>query len=149
MIDRQDFETGLILGLASPPIPHVVRIPTAYSYNGTVLPKLPEWDRETYPYAFIAQISSSYRLIASVYPVRKTTGLSPWWWYDGSTLQFAGDAVQFNCSDGLAWGNGEVVSINASDASKMVWADYDVIHNNSGEVYFAASEPTPVYDEVT
>ena len=27
--------------------------PTMYSYNGTVLPTLPEWDKETYPYAVI------------------------------------------------------------------------------------------------
>lgn len=27
--------------------------PTMYSYNGTVLPKLPEWDKTAYPYAVI------------------------------------------------------------------------------------------------
>lgn len=30
--------------------------PTMYSYNGTVLPKLPEWDKTAYPYACITYI---------------------------------------------------------------------------------------------
>ena len=42
------------------PVP--VQTATMYSYNGTVLPALPEWDKETYPYAYIR-----YEDISKVY----------------------------------------------------------------------------------
>ena len=48
---------GLILSLFSSPLPEVQKQPVAYLYNGVRLPKLPEWDRETYPYATISVIS--------------------------------------------------------------------------------------------
>lgn len=66
---KVDFAKGYLLGLAGMP---VATAPTQASeplrmYNGHALPPLPEWDRETYPYAVITfkrGDRTKYRLIA-------------------------------------------------------------------------------------
>ncbi|MBR5862186.1 MAG: hypothetical protein IKZ08_02550 [Bacteroidales bacterium] len=53
--DLKSWLIGLIVGLVEKPmlLNAVKKEPIAYLYNGVQLPKLPEWDKEQYPYAAV------------------------------------------------------------------------------------------------
>lgn len=117
----------------------------AYLYNGVRLPKLPEWDREAYPYAAITykkHVDGSWgaTLFASVTKYTATsTGL-----YSGS----------------LSIGNIEFSVDNKTESWEaksgvytypIIWANYDVYYSDiaedvGGTLYLAASDPIPVYE---
>lgn len=63
---------GLILSLFSSPLPEVQKEPVAYLYNGVILPALPEWDRETYPYLVIDYFSGDAYACHEVPTAQKT-----------------------------------------------------------------------------
>lgn len=138
---------GLILGQFSSPLPEVQKEPVAYLYNGVRLPKLPEWDREKHPFAYVTF---------------------------SKTLEDLGfDAYHLHVSDTIEYGVNEsgnrgikgwsIASVNRhtdtnwnvmdiSDASpsypyyqNSMWANFDVL-NEDGSLYLAASEPIPVYE---
>ena len=108
-----------------------------YSYNGVVLPKLPEWDKETYPYAFIYKIlGSQYGFIVSdTRPYRQDDRI-----YCGS-----------NKMGNLA--NPEVFHIPRADHAfttfesygNAVWTNTDIL-NTDGSVFLKATDPIPIYE---
>lgn len=106
-----------------------------YSYNGVELPALPEWDKETYPYALIyTDISKcTYFVMAKSWSTPETT------------------AHYLNCRYALvseltdgAWG--EIKKAPFGDVgverTALVWANSD-IYMSDGALYFAASKPIP------
>lgn len=109
-----------------------------YLYNGVELPALPEWDKETYPYANIIFFEDSmgkyYKLTASAEPV---SGVSA----DGYFSGFSGVAVQkwgvFDYE--TAW---EEATLNNTKGN-IIWANHD-ISTEDGTLYLAATEPVPV-----
>lgn len=120
-----------------------------YSYNGVVLPALPEWDKSKYPYAFIFPsvlfgiVSAiDFRIYVSSKPIH----------YNGSYME-SDETVSLGyatvkTSDAL-WGE---LSYTENESFKLstigsyiTWANYD-IQNSDGSVFLAASEPVPVYE---
>lgn len=154
---------GYALGLAGKPLPINAREITGYSYNGTVLPKLPEWDRESYPYAVISRIglnssSDEYalRLFRSAYT---TSGNSVLYSRFNMTADIGKIYLRCSCpytdlGDGtFVWGEffeNQIKDGNADGIAdvvlvgKPVWCNYD-LETNDGTVWLAASEPTPIY----
>lgn len=113
---------------ATDPIP-VTGI-VGYSYNGTVLPELPEWDKTKYPYAYILQPVSgtAYKLVAKTTKQEAST--------DGKIA--IGDLV-FAVVDG-AW-----VEADSQGIRKVIWTNSDLYHKD-GTLYLDASDPIPVYE---
>ena len=147
-MERKSFEEGIILALVSPPIPHVVRKqPIAYSYNGVILPKLPEWDKTVYPYAVIGKVSNYpdvYILVmgenAPTYSSdtgKVTIAMSS----TAKPLQVAKCASPYS-----AWGGVADWSYHMCDFwTDFYWTNTDIL-DEDGTVYMAASEPIPVYE---
>ena len=126
-----------------------------YLYNGVELPVLPEWDRETYPYAMIVyypyntEISRYYLTVFSHAPSYFSENMSgfrinnsvPW-------------KVQKYASDGSAKWNwrydderGEstynhILCNIGGNTSTLVWANVDFTIGST--IYLAASDPIPV-----
>lgn len=135
-------ETALF---ATEPIPVEL---VGYSYNGTVLPALPEWDKETYPYAVITGSYVSYfgEILYSLDLTR--TPLI----YDEKTgditVEEKGYSIYatFRESKG-GWGDFEQVKM-ASDWAKsddFVWTNNDIVRADDS-VHYLASDPVPVYE---
>lgn len=109
-----------------------------YSYNGVTLPALPEYDSETYPYAYIGMNGDNY--IFAVSEAEKTFNGSvsgtisfinkPRWKYDGTEWAKVTGATSY------------------MTVTSLVWCNTDVYRNESygGTLYLAASEPVPVYE---
>jgi hypothetical protein len=116
-----------------------------YSYNGVELPALPEWDKETYPYACIVYDDGVTRLIVS--------NIAPLYWRrddnsEGITAPTIGTKAQYYEAMGELWehkGNFPLL-YNGLDSCSWVWANTDILDKESGNVYLAASEPVPVTD---
>lgn len=114
-----------------------------YSYNGTILPKLPEWDRETYPYAYIYSDSSP---AASPYYLCINDGGVPRW--NGREFYHASDGYgyRYDAINGV-WvvrsSGGYAITSHA--AASIIWSNYDTL-DAYGSLYLAASEPIPVYE---
>lgn len=136
-MDRKDFEMGIILGLCAPPAPQIPGEPIAYSYNGVVLPKLPEWDRSVYPYACIADNLNGgtvFTLCISDVRIKVGTGDSA-----GNYNPMNAD-VTFKCSSPyVEWMTGKGLT------GRAVWANQDV-YDNEGSLYLEGSAPMPIYE---
>lgn len=151
-MDLKSFLKGLALGLAGKPLEFAPgKEPVAYLYNGVRLPKLPEWDKETYPYAYIAKYSMTemyhFRVFASplVFNVDDATGKS-------IGLQTpTSESIAYCCyhfEEGDAdWRLvSEASTFESTDVILLLkWANHTVYHEN-GTVYMAASDPVPVYE---
>lgn len=148
-----NYKLAFALGLIPPGV--VGREPVAWLYNGVRLPKLPEWDRETYPYAVIWHtLVGAYILFASKTPCVGT----------GNTHSMSGTAEITTTSAGLYftksyneadWGGGdeETVSYTLGIANKdgtgaysILWADYDIVGADGSAVLVSAADPIPVYE---
>ena len=130
----KDFLEGLAISAACHVLParKVFREPIAYSYNGVILPKLPEWDREKYPYAVIGLLDGVYHL---TYHYRTFAV------YDDGTYYIPGSGT-----NAYALTDGEWVFTNLwLKRLTAVWANYDM-QTDGGTLVLAASEPTPVYE---
>lgn len=122
-----------------------------YLYNGIELPPLPEWDKTTYPYAYIYRIMPLSRWC---YKLHLTT--EPFYGTDinGDYCigRHAGDITYKFYEGDAAWdtepttypNDGVVVSLNEN----LIWSDFDIL-NTDGSVYLAASDPVPVKTEDT
>ena len=131
-MDRKSFEEGIILALVSPPIPHVVkREPIAYSYNGVILPKLPEWDREKYPYAVIGLLDGVYYF---------TYHYTTYAVYENGTYYVSPSAMF-----AYALTDGEWESTTLIKSLTAVWSNYDM-QTTDGTLVLSASDPIPVYE---
>ena len=165
MMDLKSLQYGISLGLSGKPLPISGGEPSvpdqpepvAYLYNGVRLPKLPEWDRETYPYAVIYGTESNGNLVYAldVYstPLRLTTKSS------GSVYLGVNSSGEYwgVSMYGYPWSDeprntfenygGRMISGTDSGSMQydIVWANSDVL-NEDGSVYLAASDPIPVYE---
>lgn len=136
LFDLKGFLTGYALGLAGKPLPFAKKTPIAYSYNGTVLPGLPEWDRESYPYAgiFLMGDGSTYRLYCSASPM-----------YGGASINYIRQPAIYYICDGNSWG--EPTEQTTTVQSPAIWANHDVTYTEGGDsVYLSASDPIPIYE---
>lgn len=137
--------TGFALGLAGKPLPlAVAKKLVGYSYNGVVLPKLPEWDKETYPCAYIVENGYAdtegyeYGLVfytKAITVVKDAEGPHEGWHYffDGLLYRYI-DNAWTEWPEDVGFGLG----------GKIVWSNTDVYYG-SGGLYLATSEPVPVY----
>lgn len=124
--------------------------PTAYSYNGVVLPKLPVWDKSLYKFASICYTGSKYILNfhnKETYYTKKSSGFE----YvatkeDDLNLQY------------YLWDGWDLQGVKKSSAGTSmyppIWVNgFDVLydtneHNGelSGSLYLASSDTIPVYE---
>lgn len=122
--------------------------PIAYSYNGVELPALPEWDKETYPYAYIGGTISIYDFSSKWYYLYLTD--KPFAINSGLVNNGAMNYLSYVCkteATDLVWSfvsENENKTVNANK-SPAVWANYD-IQNTDGSVFLPASDPVPVYE---
>lgn len=137
---------GLILSLFSSPLPEVQKEPVAYLYNGVRLPKLPEWDREKYPYAYIwfgSTLKRLYILQEASHMTMTDSGGNACIGVEAGTTYMAANTHVGNAT----WG--PFTSYTAEEpkalSSSVGWANYD-IRNADGTLYLSASEPIPVYE---
>lgn len=114
-----------------------------YIYNGTELPALPEWDKETYPYAYLAVQGSS---MAYLYMFRDPKHLI----YDNlgamCTIVSTGETyLKSNSIGGKDFGEPTEITATFDQPlhSAIAWANYNIL-TADGTVYLAASEPIPV-----
>lgn len=130
---------------------------TQYFYNGVLLPALPEWDKETYPYAAIFHKSDSnggvapyYQFVATKEPItRYDPALGSNYYYRNNTIgwvyRFINDPE--NITEDTVWGDEHVQTTVFASAYKidLIWTNHDIIMENDGSVYLAASDPIPVF----
>lgn len=120
-----------------------------YKYGVTRLPKLPEWDKEAYPYAAICKMSgSSYWLYVSEEKLRVNLVSSREWWGGGVGVKYQYFKTE---SPYTVWEPGTTNTIPSSgnlgwlSNAMPVWSNYDV-SNHDKTVYLEASAPVPIYD---
>ena len=108
------------------------------------MPKLPEWDKEAYPYAHINNpMKDYYFLIVGSEPV-----------YDyGSYLTYEKSAYAIRWdTEGDAWDNIAYQDKDAGDTAgssgkgNLLWSNYDIWNKGRTGIRMAASEPVPVYE---
>lgn len=138
---------GLILGQFSSPLPEAQKEPVAYLYNGVRLPKLPEWDREKYPFAYIDHwVSGEYVLYLMENPTITRDDDLDWVYFK------IGENICFILQNGVdAWtpykssnATNNVFVYNGGALDACVWSNFDIECDDV--MYFAASEPVPVYE---
>ncbi len=128
---------------ASAPIPLASNEPVAAVYNGIKLPPLPEYDTETYPYAYIVRHNASTNSeYCYFYATKSEQKIDADGFFPSYNLIF---------SDDLAFEhkNGSWASIFATNYVKALWANTDVYYDEEagGGLYLAASDPIPIYEQ--
>lgn len=115
-----------------------------YSYNGTVLPALPERDKETYPYAFIVtQLYTEGYTQYNLYFAKTVDDIDSeclcYTTYNGPFLvyRYRTDSNNFAFSIDIESKPGIVYG------GAHIWNNPDLIDNKGN--FFAASDPIPVY----
>lgn len=120
--------------------------PVRYSYNGVELPPLPEWDKETYPYA---SIYNGKILYISKTPQMFSVLGHNWLRLDVPILK-----AVYSQDGNYMWSDFEEIS-NGEDGfwyeqiyehTKM-WANHNIMSTNGG-IYLAASDPAPIYENI-
>lgn len=151
--DKESFLAGLACGLCGR---DGVVIPTKHSYNGTVLPTLPEWDKSVYPYASLVQYPDGL--------IRLFISSREGYVYDGilsqpDSVSFSNDEPGGNAeldSESMAWGElwfADNAVANAQ-ADWVLWSNHDIFYGKNyddpaslaGTLFLSASEPEPVYE---
>lgn len=122
------------------------KVAKMYSYNGVVLPKLPEWDREKYPYAFIGLNEYNgqhwYSCYVSEYKVE---------FYENG-VGLGRDNPQHNMptykASDLVWVDFGTTAMMYGGTFKTVpvWSNFDMLNYSDGSVYLKATDPIPVYE---
>lgn len=154
----KDFLEGLAISVACHvlPVRKVFREPIAYSYNGVILPKLPEWDREAYPYAFIRAVADYGLYELYVFKAEpswfRTFPFALYGVEDGNTYlkasHYVGHSEYWDYSAPILGqsaltektSNGYIQTVE-----EIVWANFKVL-NKDGLLCLEASEPIPVYE---
>lgn len=148
-MDLTSFLKGLALGLAGKPLNLAEKEKTlvGYSYNGTVLPALPEWDKAAYPYAYVFKVRSvdSYKLCFLASALVHNGGDSIL--VDTPTDDgIAQCAYYFAPSSDTDWVDADDGVFESGNMILLLrWANHDVC-DNDGNIYLAASDPVPVYE---
>ena len=128
-----------------------------YLYNGVRLPQLPDWDKATYPYAWISKgmYSDYYALAIStgaceyrswndkgnmyyLYPVNAPITVKAAYLYDGEY-----ENGEWNFTWEKTYEENPVFS--SAGLGLPVWSNYDVKNHYDGTIYCAASNPIPIY----
>lgn len=125
--------------------------PIMYSYNGTVLPALPEWDKVSYPYAYIWKVSADstkylllsttelqYAMMVNMIYLSATS--------DGSLIAYKVENSEWLRDEETDTSFTTTTAILQTFNTPLVWANYDVIKKANGSVFLSASEPIPVYE---
>lgn len=119
-----------------------------YSYNGIVLPALPDYDKDAYPYALIIENDGEYRLrlYSSEATWAKDTTLGVLIYFGKGVANITAIAYPEN-SCGVVpaeWGEKTNSTGGTLRSATVIWANFTGEYN--GTVYWDASEdPTPVY----
>lgn len=144
--ELRGFLTGIALELSANPLfLDTGKKIVAYSYNGTVLPELPEWDREMYPYAALNKTSGSMGLLGYY---RLLCAATPFACENGTAVTYSLPAIYALVKadmDTTVVTMTEVEEASAMALGVVIWANHD-IDSEDGTVYLAASEPVPVYE---
>ena len=105
-------------------------------YNGIRLPRLPAWNQQAYPYAFIYGSSQSADLVFA-----KSVDISE------NYLNLSGhEYVTYTTQYYSDWCRVEKNLYLGILLSAIKWASFDVI-NSEGEVILLGSNPVPAYEE--
>lgn len=146
---------GLILGQFSSPLSMAQKEPVAYLYNGVRLPKLPEWDRETYPYALIykEELTNYIKLICADCEMVYVVDV-----FGGNFVSFPYD-VTFHYHEYILQDTEFVFekTVTNSDpngpgifSGEFIWTNHDIRKEledyTLGEVVYPPSEPIPIYE---
>lgn len=159
----KSFVKGILLSLVGKPLPTPEREPVAFLYNGVRLPKLPEWDREKYPYPFIVQrektTSAEFRFIATESPPVMLLSRGEYFFnVDNSADRDKGDGYAFDYLNGEWVDKGEAIYwVGYNDGLAIngvpIWTEHEIYQVTEadgvltyGEIYLPASEPVPVYE---
>ena len=125
-------ENHIVVSSWSPSVTAVEYIPVYFSYNGIVLPKIPN----VLPYAYL---NSSGNVIA---------GEHPWYYASGKMyMSAAGTNVKYTLSNEM-WS--ETAQYNDTGAWTVEglpkWSNHDIPNGSATatEIYFEGSEPVPV-----
>lgn len=98
---------------------------------------LPEWDREKYPYSYITTGYSDKSRISFVL-VKEKVMIPKHNYFPIHTRQ-----QHLLSGDGTTWG----APTKTQDGLDIpIWANYDIYINETGALYLAASDPTPIYE---
>lgn len=130
---------------------------TGYSYNGTVLPALPEWDSSAYPYAVIdlnfydgePTAWNLARIYFSPVPLVRKENVD----LLVSTNGNAEVMIYKWTQETGTWENdgtqqiGKTVDMGAigGGVTGFIWTNTD-LYNEDGTLYLPASDPIPVYE---
>jgi hypothetical protein len=104
-----------------------------YSYNGTVLPGLPEWDKVAYPYAVIGVSNDGVTYF--IYKGAKYTVS------DSGTFYVPASGASCYSLNNNVW----IANYLTMKTITPIWANYDLCKADES-VYMSASEPIPVYE---
>lgn len=136
--------------VAQTPEPPVPEDPAAYYlYNGVRLPALPEWDKETYPYAAIVYAGKdtpiSMCALMPSSPVYNSSENMLVWGESSPLIVFDPTGVSGSVYE--EWTQvGTGVSLILESPSYVLWSNADILNATDSTVYLAASDPVPVYE---
>ena len=127
-----------------------------YKYNGITLPKLPEWDKTAYPYAFIQFgdmtgysiysliVTNSTGVMGDSYQIGAHTTCE---WVVAADKESAenlsGTTPGISTDNWLQYENAKTHT--EYGYSNVVWSDHE-IRNADNSIYLPKSYPVPVYD---
>ena len=125
-----------------------------YSYNGVGLPKLPEWDKTTYPYAAIFRVAmdGSFMLILTSQPQiisdNELTCASDFA-VDGYYALAASNYAEFDHMETFPRQVSALWNIATTSLldQEWAWANHDVLLSDNS-VFVPASEPVPCFQTV-
>lgn len=151
-----------ILGLLSELTAGSAKEPIAYLYNGVRLPKLPEWDREVYPYAYLCRIWTEGYAVAHLFVTPDPMVVT-----DDGYLSSAGKRIackEYKCeiAEATEWADGNVNAFYIQLTYMPFWANTDMekylhdsgetssieddVYTATGEIVLEESDPVPVYE---
>lgn len=138
-------EDGTVFMSATTPIP--VGEMVGYSYNGVVLPELPEWDKTAYPYVYLSNKTLGNRhYFTALSAVSFFTDKDGYW----SVATYPKKLIcSFDTKNGefSEWRESEQADeTDGASVSAIGWANFDAL-NEDGSVYLEASEPIPVMNK--
>lgn len=137
--------------------------PVAFLYNGVRLPKLPEWNREKYPYAIIYHLAVGiHDLFISATPWHGTgEAFDDYGGTFGETTANASSGIRYSQYNDKDWELqskdetpielGQIADtdgdgVGDTGAFCAIWSNHDIISADGTTVLIAASEPVPVYE---
>ena len=121
-----------------------------YLFNGVKLPELPEWDKETYPYAIIVrmEIFGEFWLYVTENPLSVFYSVKHG--YDVVSTTVKSNYLHYRCNiDSDTWVSYPSYDDSYFDADEShagipgltVWVNRDVMNADDGSLFMKASEP--------